>query len=373
MKEKFTLRSVFNQESVVYTAKQIKNVYPSFDEEAFVISVMEGFGTLSFGDRNAKITDNLYAYLPKAFPTACEILVNALGATLEVEELEGYEGFYVMPLSTYISRYGCEHYERSMQALIEMTKRFTSEWAVRTFLESETQKTLQYLHMCTQSSNCHVRRLASEGSRPRLPLASRLYAFMDDPTPVLALLEGLKNEPTRLVQRSIANNLNDIGKDNPDEVVSFLSRWREEKVKDVEWITKHATRSLVKEGHLGSLKLLGFDTEIAIGSLKLSVSTPIVHLGESLVFTCDIVFENSVEEKVVIDYVLYFKKANSTLKAKVFKLSSKTVAPNAMLLLTKKHPLKVATTRTYYEGEQAIQLQVNGKLVGEKVMFKLLV
>jgi len=371
MKEKFEFRSVFNEKSIRQTAKQIKEVYPEFREEAFVTDVLNGFETLSFGDRNTKITDNLYTYLPKAFPRAVVILVDALGEALDAEELEGYEGFYVMPLSTYVRRYGTEHYELSMDALVEMTKRFTSEWAIRIFLEQEEERTLAYLKVCAKSDNCHVRRLVSEGTRPRLPLASQLYSFMEDPTPVLALLDLLKNEPTRLVQRSIANNLNDIGKDNPDAVVTFLKQWKKEGVKDVEWIIKHATRSLIKDGHPRSLRFLGFDPNIAVKSAELNILSPNVQLGESLEFECDIDFENEKEEKVVIDYLLHFKKANGALKPKVFKLSSKTVLPKQKLSLRKKHPLKAATTRKYYEGKQGLQLQINGQLIGEIVYFDL--
>jgi len=371
MKEKFEFRAVFNEKSIRQTALQIKAVYPAFKEKAFVRDVLDGFEALSFGDRNAKITDVLYSYLPKVFPTAVAILTASLGETLQVEELKGYEGFYVMPLSTYVSRYGVDHYEISIEALIEMTQRFTSEWAIRTFLEHEESKTLAHLEVCTKSDNCHIRRLVSEGTRPRLPLASRLYNFIKDPTPVLRLLELLKGEPTRLVQRSIANNLNDIGKDNPDAVVAFLTRWKKEQVKDVEWIIRHATRSLVKEGHLGTLRLLGFDPDIAIDHITLNVTTPIVILGDTLGFECEIYLANQREEKVVVDYLLYFKKANSVLKPKVFKLSSQSIMPNATLRLSKKQPLKPVSTRKYYAGEQAIQLQINGKLMGTPLSFEL--
>lgn len=371
MKEKFELRSVFNEKSIRQTAKQIKEVHPSFQDETFITATLEGFESLSFGDRNTKITDNLFQFLPDNYAEALKILVTSLGEPLVEEELEGYDGFYVMPLSTYVRRYGTEYYELSMAALIEMTKRFTSEWAIRIFLEQEQEKTLAYLKKCAISDNCHVRRLVSEGSRPRLPLSSRLYQFMEDPRPVFELLELLKNEPTRLVQRSIANNLNDIGKDNPDAVVSFLKRWQEEGVKDVDWIIKHATRSLIKEGHPEALRLLGFEPDIGIKSADLRVKRPSVTLGNALEFECEIIFKNSEETKVVVDYLLYFKKANGELRPKVFKLSSTTVAPNATLKLSKKHSLKQATTRRYYEGKQAIQLQVNGKLVGEKTYFDL--
>ena len=371
MNKKFEFRNVFNSKSIKQTAANIQAVYPSFNYEHFVHKTLDGFEVLSFGERNSKITDALHTYLPQDFPTAVAILTASLGEEMQEEVLEGYEGFYVMPLSTYVSRYGTEYYELSMQALVEMTKRFTSEWAIRTFLEQEEAKTLTYLRACAQSDNCHVRRLVSEGTRPRLPLASRLYSFMNDPTPVLQLLKLLKGEPTRLVQRSIANNLNDIGKDNPDAVISFLSQWKKENVKDVDWIIKHATRSLVKEGHLGTLQLLGFDPDISITQTTFTITTPQVTLGDALEFECSIYFDNLHTQKVVVDYLLYFKKANGTLKPKVFKLSTKSISKRGVLSLRKRHPLKHATTRQYYAGLQEIQLQINGRLIGERLTFML--
>ncbi len=371
MSEKFEFRAVFNLSTIKYIAANIHNIYPDFKKEQFIAETFEDFEELSFGDRNSKITKTLFHYLPKSYPEALTILVASLGEPINGEELEGYDGFYVMPLSTYIRNYGTAYYEISVNALIEMTTRFTSEFAIRLFLEQEEEKTLKQLQLCATHKNCHVRRLVSEGTRPRLPLGSRLHSFIKDPQPVLELLERLKNEPTRLVQRSIANNLNDIAKDNPDAVVSFLTRWQKEKVKDVEWIIKHATRTLIKEGHPGALRLLGFDPDIKIGNASLKVMTPQVILGEHLVFEVVIDFKNSDPQKVVVDYLLYFKKANGTLKPKVFKLSTQEISANTLLKRSKKHPLKPATTRQYYEGLQAVQLQVNGRLVGEQVAFEL--
>jgi len=371
MSEKFEFRSVFNEQSIQQSATQIKAIYPAFDLEAFVSETLVGFETLSFGDRNAKITDILFMFLPKDYLSALDILVQSLGKEIDSEELEGYEGFYVMPLSTYVSRYGHDDVEASLEALVEMTKRFTSEFGIRTFLQKHEEKTLQHLHLCTQSDNCHVRRLASEGSRPRLPLGSRLHRFIKDPAPVLKLLEALKDEPTRLVQRSIANNLNDIAKDNPNVVVTFLKRWQEEKVQDVAWIIKHATRTLIKEGHTGALELLGFNPHIELTHCDLKVQTAQVNLGEKLVFEATLHFNNSSKEKVVIDYLLHFQKANGQLKAKVFKLSQQSISKNTLLRLKKSHLLKQMSTRKLYEGVHAVEIQVNGKVVGEKQYFTL--
>jgi len=371
MSEKFEFRNVFNQNSVEFTATNIKNVHNDFLHVEFISDVMEGFNALSFGDRCSKICTNLYKYLPKEYPTTIEILVDSLGEELQVEELEGYEGFYVMPLCEYVATYGLEHFDISMNAMFEMTKRFSAEFSIRYFLKAQENKTLQQLSLWAKDENVHVRRLVSEGSRPRLPLAMRLHSFVQEPTPVLELLELLKNEPSRLVQRSIANNLNDIAKDNPDACVALLKRWKKEKVVDIDYIIKHATRTLIKEGHAGALELLGFN-DVHINNFALHVKQNSVVLGESLEFDVEFEIESAHDEKLVIDYLLYFKKANGSLSSKVFKLRTKSFKSNEIITLHKSHPLKEASTRKYYEGEHQIAIQINGKLYSPTKSFTLL-
>lgn len=371
MSKKFEFRSVFNKESVTYTAAQIKNIYPIFQEDAFINSVMDNFEVLSFGERMKKITQGLYDYLPKAFVDAQRILVDALGPPIKTQELEGYEGFYVMPMAHYIALYGTASFDLSMNALYEMTQRFTSEFAIRTFLLAHETRTLEILLHFAQDANPHVRRLVSEGSRPRLPMAQRLHPFIENPNKVFTLLEALKNEPTRLVQRSIANNLNDIAKDHPDTVTTFLKKWKNENVTDIDWIISHATRSLVKEGHLPTLELLGYNPDIPISHATIEIENVSIKLGDTLIFNADITLNNTDTAALIIDYLLYFKKANGTHKPKVFKLAKRTISPHTHLVLKKRHPLKLSTTRAYYEGVQYLQLQINGKPYGPKVSFEL--
>ena len=376
MSEKFEFRTVFNADVIKYIAKNIAQTYPPFKENDFMKECLEDFSELSFGDRSNKITTTLYNYLPKDYKTALGILTASLGEEIQVEELEGYDGFYIMPLCGYIAKYGIKYinddplFYLSLEAQVEMTKRFSAEYSIRYFLKERENDTLEFLKNLTSSENCHVRRLVSEGTRPRLPLSIRLHSFVKNPQKILELLDMLKNEPTRLVQRSIANNLNDIAKDNPDSVAQFLSKWKSEGVKDIDWIISHATRSLVKEGHLPTLELLGYKSDLQLSIKNFYLQEKNITLGESLEFSFDIELLEG-REKVVIDYILYFKKANGALKPKVFKLKNTFLEKEKTLHITKKHPLKFATTRKYYEGTQAIELQINGKLVSQQLKFHL--
>ena len=372
MSEKFEFRAVFNEKSVEYTANNIKAIHQEFLHVEFIKEVMNGFEALSFGARCTKITDTLHTYLPKDFTQAVTILIKALGEEIQEEELEGYDGFYVMPLSEYVATYAKEDdFDIAMNALYEMTKRFSSEFAIRTFLKNDEEKTLNYLISISNNTNVHVRRLVSEGSRPRLPLGSRLHAFIDEPQKVLTLLESLKNEPSRLVQRSIANNLNDIAKDNPDICVEFLAQWEKENITDVDYIIKHATRTLIKEAHQGALKLLGFNP-VNIADFSLHVEHSTIRLGEYLDFKVEFTLDEVSKEKLVIDFILHFKKANGKLSPKVFKLRTKEFTPKETITLHKRHLLKEASTRKYYEGEHLLEIQINGKKCLPQKSFKLL-
>lgn len=369
MAETFLLKDIFDDKMLAYISQQIKAVYPSFKEKTFYDEVMKDLQRRSFSERAQHISDTLHTFLPSSYNKAIDIIENALGPEIAEEGIEGYDCFYVMPLGTYVRDFGLDEFERSMRALKEMTKRFSSEWPIRRFIEKDEAKVFAYLSVWAKDENCHVRRLVSEGTRPRLPLGTHLKKYIQDPRPVLRLLQRLKNEPTRLVQRSIANNLNDIAKDHPTLVTNFLEGWKKDKVKDVDWIISHACRSLIKNGDKKALRLMGYQTEIKINNLCLNVMKPEVTLGGFLEF--EINFELEEECKLVVDYVLFFKKAKGTLKPKVFKLSNKVFYNTKKIHLTKKHPLKEATTRKYYEGVQAIAVQINGTLYAQRKEFLL--
>jgi len=355
--ERFEVRNVFHPQTIHFIATQIHAVYSEFDMTNFISNTLENFHTLTFSQRNLAIYQQLDHYLPDDFPISISILVQALGEPITTEELEGYNGFYVMPFTHYVAQRGQEHFELSMNALLEMTMRFTSEWAIRPFLVYHETKTLAFLHSIVSHPNPHARRLVSEGSRPRLPWGLRLHQYIQNPTAVFTLLEYLKNEPTRLVQRSIANSLNDISKDHPDQVIKFLTRWKDENVRDVAWIISHATRSLVKSGHQGTLTLLGYSTEISLDTEVFLPKKSII-LGEILEFTFTI--HSHKEQSLIIDYIIGFQKANGSIAPKVFKLTTKKLKIGESISLTKRHPIKPATTRVHYTGQHTLQLQING-------------
>lgn len=362
MAEEFQLREVFNAEVVRDFAAAIKTSWADFDETGFKNAIIPKFPELSYGDRSKLITENLRQFLPKDYPTAIDILLQSLMPEMEGEELSGSGRFIVMPQCAFVSSYGKEHYDVSIHALYEMTKRFTAENDLRTFIELEPERTLSILHKWAIDPNCHIRRLVSEGTRPRLPLGRRLKMFITDPKPLVDLLGKLIPEPTLLVRRSIANNLNDIAKDNPDIVVETLDNWRaNHPSEEMEWLIKHATRTLIKQGHSGALRLLGFSDQPQVQMTNFQFVNDQIKVGDYLEFSFDLISEAKTEQQLAIDFVIYFKKANGKHAPKVFKLTTKTIQPGETLSLKKRHSFKKIGIRPYYSGTHRIAIQVNGQ------------
>jgi 3-methyladenine DNA glycosylase AlkC len=275
-------------------------------------------------------------------------------------ELTGYDGFIVLPQNEFVAKYGLDHYDLSMRALYEMTKRFTAEGAIRPFILKYPQQTLAILSEWAEDENCHVRRLVSEGTRPRLPWTMQLKPFIEDPRPVLELLEKLKTDPVLMVRRSVANNLNDIAKDNPDLVVKILRGWSRIEDEGTQWLIRHAARTLVKQGNKDVLGVLGYSQNVDISVSRIKLDKPIVRMGEALNFSFEVESKADQAQTLVIDYVIHHVKANGKLTPKVFKLTQKSLEPGQVINISKNHPFRFITTRRYYAGKHTLEIQVNG-------------
>jgi 3-methyladenine DNA glycosylase AlkC len=242
------LKDAYGPEVPRRIAAMVSTAHPSFDSRAFVRDCLAGYGALNLIARGWRIADALHAHLPRDFPRAVEILLRSLGPGRQSPEGNGMAPFLYMPHAFFVARYGLDHFEASMRAQYEITKRFTAEFSIRPFIERHREATLERLGEWARDPDPHVRRLVSEGTRPRLPWAPRLREFQRDPAPVLALLELLKDDPELYVRRSVANNLNDIGKDHPELLAQTARRWLEGADANRRWLVKHALRSAVKRG-----------------------------------------------------------------------------------------------------------------------------
>lgn len=359
----FQVRDVFNPRVVNQLAADLKRAWRDFDAEGFRRTVNAQLPALSFSQRAALIRDRLGEYLPNDFPRALEIILKALPPAMTAHELEGYDGFIVMPLNDYVAKYGLGHYDLSMNALYAMTQRFSAEGAIRAFILSEPQKTLRILARWAEDANPHVRRLVSEGTRPRLPWTMQLKPYIADPRPVLALLEKLKTDPVLMVRRSVANNLNDIAKDNPDLVVETLQRWKKIEDEGTQWLIRHAARTLVKQGNKNVLAVLGFETKPEVSITNLRLDPTKVKIGGEMAFSFEIRAQAKRKQSLVIDYVIHHVKANGKRTPKVFKLTTKALNAGESVPISKRHSFRPISTRVYYAGAHRLELQVNGVVV----------
>lgn len=364
-------KNFFNLGVIKSMGKQFSLQWPKFDQKAFIKAASKNLDDLELKERSSQITSAMASFLPDDFEHAGEIILSSLapvngsdGQSSE-KKISGLEGWAIMPMTNFVGLHGHSNFDLSMTLLKEMTKRFSSEFDIRFFLIKEPKRTLSVLKKWTSDPSEHVRRLVSEGTRPRLPWAMRLPKFVEDPTPILPLLETLKDDDEEYVRRSVANNLNDIAKDHPDLVARIAKRWLKGASKNRERLVRHACRTLIKQGHKGSLKALGYG-QPNVELIKLKVLTPKVFFGEALKFELEIRSISKQTQQLVIDYAIYHRKANGSTSPKVFKWKTLMLEANSNLVAEKKHSIKKISTRVYYPGIHKVEILINGISFGEK-------
>lgn len=355
------MKDGINREFVSELSTRINGSYREFKSEDFINCVVPKLDGLELFQRIDLIVEELNKYLPKDYPEALNILVNSLGPELptDCDSWSGEYGFITIVFTGYVSKYGLDYFEISMNALYEMTKRLTSEGAVRHFIIKYPNKSLEVFRKWARDDNMHVRRLVSEGLRPRLPWAIRLQNFIKAPEPIIEFLDILKDDSSLYVRRSVANNLNDISKDHPDLVIETLKRWSSNRSKEMNWLIKHALRTLIKKGNKDALEILGFEKNPQIETFDFKYKKEMI-LEDSLDISFILNSLGSKDQNIIIDYIILHKKANGSLSPKVFKLKTLTIKPGESVLIKKNHIIREVTTRKYYSGEHQVVIQING-------------
>ena len=342
-------------------AAMISAVYPAFNSRRFVTEVLDGYDALELMPRGKKIAQALRRHLPDDYPRAIAILLDSLDQPHDRDPSLSLGSFLYLPHTMFVAQYGLAHFELSMRAQHALTQRFTAEFSIRPFLEQHTQATLRQLNEWAADPSPQVRRLVSEGTRPRLPWAPRLRQFQTDPAPVLALLELLKDDPALYVRRSVANNLNDIGKDHPQVLASTAQAWLKDASAERAWIVGHALRSAVKRGETGALKVLGFGetAQVAVGNTEIQPVRPV--LGGALKISFEVTNTHTQAQRVLVDMAVHYVKASGQTSAKVFKLKALELAPGQTAALAKTLSLAEMTTRKHYPGVHRVDVILNGK------------
>ncbi len=354
------LKNQFGADVPGRIARMISAVAHGFPVGSFVRDALQGYQALDLMPRGWKIAEALHNHLPPNYEEAVTILIASLGPKLEKTQDFGMAPFLYLPHVCFVAKYGIEHFEPSMRAQHELTQRFSAEFSIRPFIERYPEATLARLRLWAKDPSAHVRRLVSEGTRPRLPWASRLREFQRDPRPVLALLELLKDDPELYVRRSVANNLNDIGKDHPSLLLETARRWMRHATDERRWLIRHALRSAVKRAEPGVFEVLGLgqDAHISIKRVIITPQRPMI--GDSVRVTFEIANRDSQPRCVLVDIRVHLVKAHGKSRPKVFKLRTVELAPQEAVQLGKIISLAEMTTRKHYIGKHRVDVILNG-------------
>jgi 3-methyladenine DNA glycosylase AlkC len=346
------LKEIFNAERLQHIATEMTAVYPAFNAKAFLKMANDGLAQLSIMQRMARVSECLHAVLPLSYEQTLEVLY-ALAPRLN-------SGFVSTSLPHYVATYGADQFELSMDALKYFTAFGSSEFAIRHFLRRDIKPTLALMHDWSLDANEHVRRLASEGSRPRLPWSFRLEQIQSDPTLAATILDNLKADDSLYVRKSVANHLNDITKDHPEWVLDLIEGWSLEN-RHTAWIARHALRSLIKQGNPRALAIIGAGGKPEVEIIGVKVEPAVIGLGEKI--TLSFAIKSTVEDsqRLVIDYAIDYVKANGSTAAKVFKLKALTLPGKGTESITRGQHIKELTTRRHYAGRHAVHILVNGE------------
>ncbi|MBX7230719.1 MAG: DNA alkylation repair protein [Bdellovibrionales bacterium] len=330
---------------------------PNFSKELFYKKTLgNGWEGLELKQRVRTIVLALGQSMGDDYKNQLEILKTV------VPQMSGL-GLWIFP--DFVEVYGQNHWDLSLGALKYFTVFFSSEFAVRTFLIKDPKKMLIQMKEWSRDENEHVRRLASEGCRPRLPWGVRLKSLVLDPRPILPILENLKDDPSNYVRKSVANNLNDISKNHPDLVLKMAQRWVG-KNKNTDRVIKHGLRSLLKQGHPQALNLFQLKKPQNLQLKNLKLSQEKISIGSTLEFNFNLALNQ--EQKLKINFVIYYLKKNGSYGQKVFKLTEKNFAKGSHTL-SRKHSLKQRTTRTHYPGKHYLQININGQSFQKKTFW----
>ena len=346
------LKEIFNTERLKHIATEMTAVYPDFDDKKFLKLAQSGLADLSVMQRMARVSECLHAVLPLDYEASLQVL-RALAPRLN-------SGFVSMCLPHYVARYGAHAFEQSMDALKYFTAFGSSEFAIRYFLRSDLERSLELMHDWSLDDNEHVRRLASEGCRPRLPWSFRLEPVQADPTLAAKILDNLKADTSLYVRKSVANHLNDITKDHPDWVLDLIEGWSLDN-RHTAWIARHALRSLIKQGNQRALAIIGAGGKPEVEIVDVKVEPPVIGLGEKITLSFAIRPTVESSQRLVIDYAIDYVKANGSTSAKVFKLKALTLPGNATQSIARGQHIKELTTRRHYAGKHAVHVLVNGE------------
>jgi len=354
------LKDGFGPDVPARIAAMLVAVDPAFPAARFAAEAAEGFASLELTPRARRVAAALARHLPPAFPAAADLVEASLGPPLPVDGRWGMAPFVYLPHVYWVADAGLAHPERALALQHALTQRFTAEFSIRSYLEHHPGLTLATLRRWTTDPSAHVRRLVSEGTRPRLPWAPRLRDLVRDPSPVLPLLEALRDDPEEYVRRSVANNLNDIGKDHPALLLDVARRWGEGAGPARRRLLRHALRSLVRAGVPEALALVGMDVDapVRVEGLRVEPATPAI--GGHVDVCCEVAAD--VAATVLVHARVHFAGVRGP-RPRTFVLGEARLGPGGRAALRTRITLRQLTTRRHLPGAHPVEVLVNGRVL----------
>ena len=351
------LKNLYSKEFIKKLANRLFLIFTNFEKEDFVNSIFDtSWQNLELKQRMRHIAITLNKYLPFSYKKQLEILK---------EVKKDFTGLEAMIFQDFVEVFGLDDFDESMKALEVFTQEASSEFAIRQFILKYEEQTMNQMKIWAKSKNEHLRRLSSEGCRPRLPWAISLPKFKQNPTKALEIIELLKNDKSLYVRKSVANNLNDISKDNPQLVIKFVKE-NLGSTKELDWICKHASRTLLKKGDKQILELFNFDKSHHINLIDFCYDKS-VNINENLSFSFEINSDENIGN-IRVEYVIYYLKSNNIHNKKVFMISQNEIKSSSKKF-TKKQSFKNMTTRKHYLGKHFIAILINGEEILKKEFY----
>jgi 3-methyladenine DNA glycosylase AlkC len=350
------LKEIFDHARLRHFAAETVAIWPAFDAERFLALATAGLEDLGIMQRMRQTAVSLKATLPEEFPRAVEILH-------ELAPRIGHN-FAAITLPEFVALYGQDHHGLSMRALHFLTRYGSAEFAVRHFLTRDFARTLAHMRRWAEDDNEHVRRLSSEGSRPRLPWSFQLRNLLADPSPALPILEALRSDPSLYVRKSVANHLNDISKDNPEWLIERLTAWPRQDA-NTGWIVRHALRTMIKKGDPGALSLIGTTGKPLVRVEGFLVAPTDISLGERITISAVLVSTSDRVQRLVVDYAVHYVKKGGNTSRKVFKLREVELAAGKREDFSISQTIRDFTTRKHYAGLHRVELMLNGEVLAE--------
>ena len=360
------LKYMYNKQFFDFLCVEMKRILPDFEVELFNKTIyIQQWDSLELKERMYHVTKVLHGFLPEGFENAVPIILQLVSNLKHSKNIS----FGYMFVADYIEQYGIDQLNISINAMEEITQFMSCEFAVRPFIIRYPEVLMKQMLLWSKHEHEYVRRFSSEGCRPRLPWAMALPELKKDPSPILPILENLKNDSSEFVRKSVANNLNDITKDNPEIAIEIFKRWYGES-QNTNWIVKHASRTLLKQGNPELMQLFGFGSLNDFKVEDFKIINNKISIGDSLEFLFKLKNESKQAQKVRLEYAIYYQKANGTLSKKVYMISEKEYAESSTTNIVRKQAFKPITTRKFHLGLHQVALVLNG-VEGEANSFHL--